>query len=289
MGAPDRLARCSMLLLLVARMNGRTSNRSAAALVSERNLVRVSGVELEIERRGRGRPLLVLYGEEALELDAAVLADLARDHEMIIPSPPGFGRSERPDWIETPDDIGYIYLDLMERLNVGEVPAIGFSFGGWLALEMATKDDSSFSKLVLVDPYGVKIGGPMDRDIEDVWNIHPERVAKLKWFDGEKGRRDFTAMPEGELAIVARNNESFARFCWDPCMHNPKLARRLHRVRVPTLFVWGANDGIVSPDYGKAYSRMIAGAEFSVIGKAGHYPHLEQPDEFTRLVRGFLA
>ena len=277
-----------MLLLLVARMNGSTSNRSAAALVSERNLVRVSGVELEIERRGRGRPLLVLYGEEALELDAAVLAELARDHELIIPSPPGFGRSERPDWIETPDDIGYIYLDLMERLNVGEVPAIGFSFGGWLALEMATKDDSFFSKLVLVDPYGVKVGGPMDRDIEDVWNIHPERVAKLKWFDGEKGKRDFTAMPEGELAIIARNNESFARFCWDPCMHNPKLARRLHRVRVPTLFVWGANDGIVSPDYGRAYSRMIAGAEFSVIGKAGHYPHLEQPDEFMRLVRGFL-
>ncbi len=289
MGAPDGLARCSLLLLLVARMNGRTSNRSAAALVSERNLVRVSGVELEIERRGRGRPLLVLYGEEALELDAPVLAELARDHELIIPSPPGFGRSERPDWIESADDIGYIYLDLMERLDVGKVPAIGFSFGGWLALEMATKDDSFFSKLVLVDPYGVKIGGPMDRDIEDVWNIHPERVAKLKWFDGEKGKRDFTAMPERELAIIARNNESFARFCWDPCMHNPKLARRLHRVRVPTLFVWGANDGIVSPDYGKAYSRMIAGAEFSVIGKAGHYPHLEQPDEFTRLVRGFLA
>jgi pimeloyl-ACP methyl ester carboxylesterase len=288
MGAPDHLARCSMLLLLVARMNGRTSNRSAAALVSERNLVRVSGVELEIERRGRGRPLLVLYGEEALELDAPVLAELARDHELIIPSPPGFGRSERPDWIESPDDIGYIYLDLMERLDVGKVPAIGFSFGGWLALEMATKDDSFFSKLVLVDPYGVKVGGPMDRDIEDVWNIHPERVAKLKWFDGEKGKRDFTAMPEGELAIIARNNESFARFCWDPCMHNPKLARRLHRVRVPTLFVWGANDGIVSPDYGRAYSRMIAGAEFSVIGKAGHYPHLEQPDEFMRLVRGFL-
>jgi pimeloyl-ACP methyl ester carboxylesterase len=245
-------------------------------------------VELEIERRGRGRPLLVLYGEEALELDAPVLAELARDHELIIPSPPGFGRSERPDWIESPDDISYIYLDLMERLNVGKMPAIGFSFGGWLALEMATKDDSFLSKLVLVDPYGVKIGGPMDRDIEDVWNIHPERVAKLKWFDGEKGKRDFTAMPEGELAIIARNNESFARFCWDPCMHNPKLARRLHRVRLPTFFVWGANDGIVSPDYGKAYSRMIAGAEFSVIGKAGHYPHLEQPDEFTRLVRGFL-
>ena len=280
-----------MLLLLVARMNERTSTQPPATLVSKRNssLLRVSEVELEVERRGRGRPLLVLYGEDALELDAPVTVELARDHELIIPSPPGFGRSERPDWIESPDDISYIYLDLMERLNIEKLPAIGFSFGGWLALEMATKDDGLFSKLVLVDPYGVKIGGPMDRDIEDVWNIHPEKVAALKWFDAGKGKRDFTAMPESELTVIARNNESFARFCWDPCLHNPKLARRLHRVRLPTLFVWGENDGIATPNYGKAYSRMIPGAEFSVIAKAGHYPHLEQPDEFMRLVRDFLG
>jgi pimeloyl-ACP methyl ester carboxylesterase len=280
-----------MLLLLVARMNERTSTRPPATLVSKRNssLLRVSGVEVEVERRGRGRPLLVLYGEDALELDASVTAELARDHELIIPSPPGFGRSERPDWIESPDDISYIYLDLMERLNIEKMPAIGFSFGGWLALEMATKDDGLFSKLVLVDPYGVKIGGPMDRDIEDVWNIHPEKVAALKWFDADKGKRDFTAMPESELTVIARNNESFARFCWDPYLHNPKLARRLHRVRLPTLFVWGENDGIVTPDYGKAYSRMIPGAEISAIAKAGHYPHLEQPDAFMRLVGGFLG
>jgi pimeloyl-ACP methyl ester carboxylesterase len=258
-------------------MNGRTSN-----------LLRVSEMELEVGRRGRGRPLLVLYGEEALELDAPALVDLARDRELIIPSPPGFGMSERPGWIESPDDISYIFLDLMERLNLDKVPAIGFSFGGWLALEMATKDDSVFSKLVLVDPYGVKIGGPTDRDIEDVWNVHPEKVAKLKWFDAEKGKRDYKTMPEHELSVIARNNESFARFCWDPCMHNPKLARRLHRVRVPTLFVWGENDGIVTPDYGRAYSRMIPGAEFSIIGRAGHYPHLEHPDEFVTLVRAFL-
>ena len=280
-----------MLLLLVARMNERTSTRPAATLVAKRNssLLRVSGVEIEVERRGRGRPLLLLYGEDALELDAPVTAELARDHELIIPSPPGFGRSERPDWIDSPDDISYIYLDLLERLNIEKVPAVGFSFGGWLALEMATKDDSLFSKLVLVDPYGVKIGGPMDRDIEDVWNIHPEKVAALKWFDADKGKRDFTGMPESELTVIARNNESFARFCWDPCLYNPKLARRLHRVRLPTLFVWGENDGIVTPDYGKAYSRLIPGAEFSLIGKAGHYPHLEQSDAFMRLVRGFLG
>jgi pimeloyl-ACP methyl ester carboxylesterase len=253
------------------------------------SLLRVGGLELEVERRGRGAPLLVLYGEEALELDSPVLAELANDHELIIPSPPGFGRSERPDWIETPDDISYLYLDLLESLGLGKLPAIGFSLGGWIALEMAVKDDGFFSKLVLVDPYGVKVGGPTDRDIADIWTLHPKKVTALKWVDQDKARRDFTAMSEGELTVIARNSESFARFCWDPYMHNPKLKRFLHRVRVPTLFVWGEHDGIVTPDYGRAYSRLIPGAGFATVSGAGHYPHLEQPDEFMRLVRGFLA
>jgi pimeloyl-ACP methyl ester carboxylesterase len=253
------------------------------------SLLRVSGLELAVERRGRGAPLLVLYGEEALELDSPVLAELANDHELIIPSPPGFGASERPDWIETPDDISYIYLDLLESLGLRQLPAIGFSLGGWIALEMAAKDDDFFEKLVLVDPYGVKVGGPTDRDIADIWTLHPKKVTALKWFDQDKGRRDFAAMSEGELTVIARNNESFARFCWDPYMHNPKLRRFLHRVRVPALFVWGEQDGIVTPDYGRAYSRLVPGAEFATVSGAGHYPHLEQPAEFMRLVRGFLA
>jgi pimeloyl-ACP methyl ester carboxylesterase len=266
----------------------------SASLVADRpisaaDLIRVNGVALQFERRGRGQPLLVLYGEEALELEAPVLADLATDHELIIPSPPGFGTSERPDWISSPDDISYLLLDLLEGLGLGRVPAIGFSLGGWIALEMATKDDGFFSKLVLVDPYGVKLGGPTDRDIADIWCLHPNKVAQLKWFDPANGKRDFSVMPESELAIIARNSESLARFCWDPYMHNPRLKRWLHRVRVPTLFVWGENDGIVTTDYGHAYSALVPGAKFAVIAKAGHYPHLEQPSEFARLVRGFLG
>jgi pimeloyl-ACP methyl ester carboxylesterase len=251
--------------------------------------LKVSGLELEVERRGQGQPLLVLYGEEALELEAPVLAELAKDHELIIPSPPGFGTSERPDWIESPDDISYIYLDLIAALGLRGMPTIGFSLGGWLALEMATKDDGFCSKLVLAAPYGVKIGGPADRDIQDPWNIRPDRAAALKWFDPEKGKRDFSAMPERALTVVARNTESFARFCWDPCLHNPKLKHRLHRVRVPTLLVWGKDDGVVTPDYGRALSRLLPQARFAVVEQAGHYPHLEQPAAFLALVRDYIA
>ena len=211
---------------------------SDTTLGKNTSLVRLYGLEIEVERRGRGQPLLVLCGEEALELDAPVLVELAKDHELIIPSPPGFGASERPEWIESPDDIAYIYLDLAQSLGLRGVPTIGFSFGGWLALEMATKDATFCAKLVLVDPYRVKIGGPADRDIADPWNIHPTKAAGLSGSIRKRASAISAPCPSTSSPSSPATTVSFARFCWDPCLHNPKLMRRLHRVRVPTLFVW---------------------------------------------------
>ena len=258
-------------------------------LEDAKETIEVGGVRIELERRGQGKPLLLLYGEDALEPEASFVDELAREREVFIPSPPGFGGSERPDWITRPGDIAYIYLDLIEKLGLEEVAVLGFSFGGWIAVEMATRDDSVLSRLVLVDPYGIKVGGPTDRDIQDLWLLHPDQVMGLKWFDRDKGKRDFPSMPEEKLTTIARNLESFARFGWEPYMHNPKLKHRLHRIGVPTLLIWGENDGIVTPDYGAAYRDLIPGAKIAVIPQAGHLPHMEQPDAFMKELRGFLS
>jgi pimeloyl-ACP methyl ester carboxylesterase len=246
-------------------------------------------LKLEIERQGKGPPLLMLCGEEALEREAPFLDELTSRYEVIIPSPPGFGRSTRPDWITHPDDIAYMVLDVVDDLGLKNVPVIGFSFGGWIAAEMATKDDSFISKLVLVDPYGIKTGKPTDREIADIWLLPPDEVMARKWHAPAKGKRDFPSMPEDTLAIVARNNESFARFGWEPYLHNPKLKHRLHRIKVPTLLVWGANDGIVTPQYGEAFRKLIPGAKLAVVPQAGHLPHIEQPQAFLAELKKFLG
>ena len=250
---------------------------------------KTSDLRLEVERRGKGPPLLLLYGEEALELDAPFLDDLARDYEVIIPSPPGFGASTRPDWITCPDDIAYMVLALVDDLGLKNIPVVGCSLGGWIAAEMASKDDGFISRLVLVDAYGVKIGKPTDRDIADIWLLHPDEVMKRKWADPAKGKRDFPSMPEEKLAVIARNSESFARFCWEPYMHNPKLKHRLHRIKTPTLLIWGEQDGIVTPQYAAAYRDLIPNARLAVIPQAGHWPHIEQPQAFMKELRGFLS
>ena len=52
--------------------------------------------------------------------------------------------------------------------------------------------------------------------------------------------------------------------------------------------VWGSNDGLVKPKYGRAYAKLIPGAKFVTIPKAGHFPHIEQPEAFMKEVRGFI-
>jgi pimeloyl-ACP methyl ester carboxylesterase len=70
-------------------------------------------------------------------------------------------------------------------------------------------------------------------------------------------------------------------------MHDPGLRQWLHRVRVPALVVWGANDGIVTPDYGRKLCRSLPDARFEPIPQAGHYPQLERPDEVADAIERF--
>jgi pimeloyl-ACP methyl ester carboxylesterase len=250
----------------------------------------IQGAKLEIERLGKGAPLLLLLSEEEqLDMASPFVAGLAEKHSLVVPHYPGFGRSERPEWVSSPDDISYMLLELLDAEGLRGVPVVGLSLGGWIALEMAVKERGVFSKLALVDPLGVKHGGPFDRDIQDIWTSHPSKVSAWKWRDAEKSKRDFASMPEELVSIHARNIESFARFCWEPYMHNPKLKRRLGRVTSPTLIVWGENDGMVTPAYGRAYAEALPRGEFAVIAEAGHYPQIEQPAATLAKVAAFLG
>jgi pimeloyl-ACP methyl ester carboxylesterase len=95
-------------------------------------------------------------------------------------------------------------------------------------------------------------------------------------------------MSDDELVVHARNWDALCLYGWQPFMYNPHLPRWLNRIAVPTLVLWGASDGVVSPDYGRAYCARISGARFELIPEAGHYPEIEQPEVFATHVAAFL-
>jgi pimeloyl-ACP methyl ester carboxylesterase len=249
----------------------------------------VNGIRIELIERGEGRPLLFLHPGIGIEPDAPVLERLATRARVIAPTHPGFGGSEAPKSFDSVDDLAYFYLDLIHALDLEDVALVGISFGGWIAAELAIKSTARISHLVLGNPVGIKVGSREHRDIADIFAMNEADFLNIAYHDPNAGKRDYKAMPEAQVRNAARNREATARYAWSPFMHDPKLKGRLHRIRIPTLFLWGTHDRVLSENYGQAYCAAIPGARFERIERAGHFPHLEQPDEFAEKIFAFIA
>jgi pimeloyl-ACP methyl ester carboxylesterase len=248
----------------------------------------VWGMELEVMRRGAGRPVLLLHGMQNVDPRARFLELLGRRAEIIAPSHPGFGHSARPADFDTIYDLVHLYLDVLDALPYESVTLVGLSFGGWLAAEIAVKCCHRLDRLVLVDAFGIKISERDTPDILDVFNTAPEEVQRRSWHDPGRWAPDLNAMSDDELVVRARNWEALCLYGWHPYMYNPQLKRWLRRITRPTLVLWGASDGIVRPSYGRAYSALIPSARFDLIAEAGHHPEIEQPEAFIDRIAAFL-
>ncbi len=252
-------------------------------------MLTVAGVNLEIEERGEGRPLLFLHAGEGLAPERPWLDLLAARFRVVAPSHPGFGGSALPDWVGSMDDLAYLYLDLAAALELQDALPVGACFGGWIAAEMAVRDTRRFTRLVLVDPVGITVSGVTDRDIADMHAMTRTEFMRRAWADPARGAVDMTVLAETELAAIARGRESLLVFGWKPYMHNPRLKRWLHRIDLPTLLLWGERDEIVALAYGRRWQELLPGSRLEVIPDAGHYPHWEQPEAFVRHLMAFGA
>jgi pimeloyl-ACP methyl ester carboxylesterase len=251
-------------------------------------MLSVAGTSLEVIERGEGRPLLFLHAGEGLAPERPWLDLLASRYRLIAPWHPGSGNSPLIDGMGVVDDLAYLYLDLAAELGLDDAVLVGACFGGWVAAEIMVRSTARFSRLVLVDPLGVKFSGRDERDITDMHALSRAEYLKQAWADPAKGEVDFAALPDSELAAIVRGREAFALYGWKPYMHNPRIKRWLHRIDRPTLLLWGAEDRIVTPAYGENWRRAIPNARLELIAAAGHFPHWEQPEAFVDKLAAFV-
>jgi pimeloyl-ACP methyl ester carboxylesterase len=270
--------------------------------MSADNRLIVGPLELEVLRRSAKQSdapmLLLVHGINNINAQAPFLEMLSEHGDIVAPSHPGFGASPRPTDFDTMYDLVNHYLAMLDALSAERITLIGFSFGGWIAAEVAVSGHPKLEKLVLVDPMGIKLGGREERDIAHLFNTSPAELNRRAWHDpakcppGSYGAGWHTAigdaMSDDEMVTLARNWDSLCLYAWRPHMFNPQLKNWLHRVAVPTLVLWGESDGIVTADYGRAYAGLIPGARFEIIKNAGHHPELEQPRAFVDRVARFI-
>jgi pimeloyl-ACP methyl ester carboxylesterase len=251
------------------------------------DMLSVAGVQTHVLRGGRGEPLLVLHPEFGGNRWFPYHDRLGARFQVFAPDHPGFGQSERPDWLDGIDDLVFHYRDLLDVLQLDQVSVLGTSLGGWIGVELAIVHPERVRRLVLVGAAGIKVDGVERFDVF----LHPIEETLLHLFHDPSRAAQLLPTEFGPDVIVRAYREAatLARLSWNPYLYDPKLAQRLWRVTAPTLVVWGQEDTFLPMQYGEAYARLIPGAVLRTIPQCGHLVPLEQTDAFIGHVTAFLT
>lgn len=253
--------------------------------------VKVDGTNLVVLKGGSGKPVLVLHEELGFPGWLKWNAELAKKRTLLVPLHPGFGRTDRAEWISSVRDLAGFYAQYLREQKLTGIDLIGFSFGGWIAAEMAANDPKLFRKMVLVAPTGIR---PPTGELRDMFVTpahvyfeasvkNPEAAAEFgALFGGKKTPEQFEAFEDARAEV--------ARLAWQPYMHNPSLPHLLEGVSgLPTLLIWGREDGVVPLAAGEVYKRVIKDSRLVVFDGCGHRPEVEKTSEFVGQVNEFLA
>src|SRR6266851_3092196 len=170
--------------------------------------IELGGISLELTVAGSGPPLLFLHGGDYVAQNRPFLDLLATRFRVIMPRHPGFGDTPRPPWFRTVHDIAYLYLDLLDRLELADTLLVGHSFGGWLALEIAVRSQARLGRLVLLNSLGLKFGGREERDIADIYALPAAELLRRSFVAPDRAVPDYAALDEAELLAIARDREA---------------------------------------------------------------------------------
>ncbi len=247
------------------------------------NYVEVADAKIHLLKSGSGTAILSLHSIEGNLGWLPYLDALTQSACVYAPTHPGYGSSERPEWLESIFDLARFYLWMLDQLEIDRVHLIGGFMGGWVAAEMAVMCPQALHSLTLIGTAGVR---PDEGVIADIFLLGEENTTELAI--GDPGL--LTSAVEAEDTIVRiRGREMTTRLCWKPYMHDPSLIHLLPRVEAPTLLVWGENDRIVPLNAGKHIASAMPNARLEVIAGAGHLPHIEKPQEVIPLLQRHLG
>ncbi|MFL4910005.1 alpha/beta fold hydrolase [Streptomyces sp. MMS24-I2-30] len=218
------------------------------------------GFPLTIRDSGQGHPVLILHGGSGPEGVDPLIDHLSGDHRVLAPIHPGWEDVPRPNWFSGIGDLADAYLDVLAEFAPQGAAVIGNSFGGWIASEMAIRDQAhTIDRLILIDAIGPEIPG------------HPIQVPRRPG-QGEE--------PPSVAAL---------RTYIDPTKGDESLLPRLSAVEIPTLVLWGEHDPVVGTEFGRIYASAFPHSQFTVLPGAGHVPTREKPAETFAAIDTFLT
>lgn len=246
----------------------------------------IAGTRMHLARAGSGRPLLVLHHDIGTPDRLPFYDALAAGFDVLVPHHPGWGRSERPQWLRHPRDIAAMHAWLLAEQGLNEVALVGLGFGGWIAAEMASQAPATYRRLVLVGPMGIK---PPEGDIMDQAIASYVDYPRAGFHDPAAFARIYGDVTTDQLEQWDICREMSFRTAWKPYMYSQTLPHLLGGIRAPALVVWGDDDRHVPISAAPVWQHGLRNARLETVSACGHYVEMEQPEVSAKLVTGFVS
>ena len=260
-----------------------------------------NGIKTNYLEDGKGTPVVFVHGSgpgvTAYANWRLVMPGLAPHYRTLAPDMVGFGYTDRPagvtynvqTWAD--QTIGF-----MDALDIQTASVVGNSFGGGIALRMATQHPERIDKLVLMGSMGVSF--PITDGLDRVWGYQPSvenmrQMLHLFAYSAELANDDQLARVRYEASIQPGFQEAFSSMFPSPrqdsvdAMAIPE--KELRKVDKQTLLVHGRDDQIIPVDTSLRLLQLIDRSQLHVFGRCGHWTQLERAADFTRLVDDFLS
>jgi pimeloyl-ACP methyl ester carboxylesterase len=244
----------------------------------------VNGVKVAMLTAGSGDPLVFWHGAgTATGFDFAL--PWAERFRVMIPYHPGWGDSSDAPDLATPRDYMLHYMDLFDQLALDKITLVGFSMGGCFAATFAVEHGDRLRKLVLIAPAGLVVP---EHPLADLSQVPPQEIPRYLVHDFSVIEKYYPQTPDNEFqAARAREGGNFGRML-EAGLIGPWLERWLHRVKVPTMVVWGEKDRIVPVEQSVVWQRLIPQSRVLRVPHAGHMPMQEDPS-VPPAIADFLA
>ena len=262
----------------------------------------VNGMQLFYEEVGAGPPALVMHAGLGIDHSPYRSLDpLASRLRLVYYDHRGNGRSSRPDETELTMEAWADDAAALARHVAGSDPVvvIGHSFGGFIAQETAIRHGDVVRALILVATTPGQLGvgevpapegPPMPDefaellqampDSDDEMAIQMSRLAPAYLHDAPPERLT-SLMTQIEFSATAmrRGFEELA---------NWSAVDRLQHVDVPTLLIAGRYDAFTAWPQSDRIAAHLSDAEVVVLERSGHFPWLEEPNEFFDAITSWL-
>ena len=269
---------------------------------------RMNGRDIHYVHAGDGPPLVFLHGVlGSHRVWADLAADLAREYTVVVPDLFGHGASDKHEGDYSLGAHAAGVCDLLTACGFDQVTMIGHSLGGGIALQFTYLFPERVNALVLVDSGGLGrevnllLRAPTFPGSEWVLPVIASRWATRQGNALSRGLRMVGVKGGPDVAQAWHGFESLGdgesrraflatiRSVVGPDGQRVSAQELLPGIKVPTLLVWGARDKMIPLAHAQAALERIPDARLVVFEKGGHFPHLDEPEEFAVLIREFTT